>query len=96
MAVAHATGIPLRRAYATFSKKRLGYKPKVKNRPHRQGTVHLLPNASSLIRVADDEVVVTDGSWGYTPFKLSELEKIVREAKKLPVQAEFFVNSVKS
>ena len=93
MAVTAATAIPLRQAYAKFSKKRLGYKAVRRN--GSKASVHLLPNAAVLVRVSEDEVVVTDGSWGYTPFKLSGLEQIIREAKKLPIRSEFNVNSVR-
>lgn len=101
------TAIPLRRAYAKFSKKRLGYKPvqlkhvwdmateKYILKNEGRGTVHTLPGASKIVRVGEDEIVVTDGTWGYTPFKLSELQLMLKEAKKLPIQTEFKVNSIK-
>lgn len=89
--------IPLRRAYAKFSKKRLGYKPKRKswaNERLQVASIHSLPKDCAIFRVDEDEIVVTDGGYGYTPFKLSELQLMLKEAKKLPIQSEFRVDSL--
>jgi hypothetical protein len=53
------------------------------------GTVHPFPASASIVRVGDDEIVVTDGSFGYMPFKLSELQSMLREARRLPIVTEF-------
>lgn len=94
------TSIPLRRAYAKRSRKRLGYLPNreyskldhvtgVSKRVLQPATVHTFPAQASIVRVGEDEIVVTDGSWGYIPFKLSELQLMLREAKRLPIANEF-------
>lgn len=94
------TSIPLRRAYAKFSRKRIGFTPQRSASKYNPVTgkydrglgtslVHTLPRCASIVRVAEDEIVVTDGSWGYMPFKLSELQAMLREAKRLPIAREF-------
>lgn len=97
------TSIPLRRAYAKFSRKRLGFKPthglSRYNRETEQyertegiASVHTLPPGCSIVRVAEDEIVVTDGNYGYTPFKVTELQAMLREVKRLPILREFRVD----
>lgn len=59
----------------------------------RTATVHTFPASAAIVRVGEDEIVVTDGGFGYTPFYLSELQAMLREAKRLPIATEFNVDT---
>lgn len=94
------TSIPLRRAYVKFARKQLGFRALRAGVKLNQVTrnydktivaagVHTLPRCASIVRIGPDEIAVTDGGYGYTAFRLSELQKMLREAKKLPIATEF-------
>lgn len=82
--------ISLSRAHVKSARKTIKFKPQRKTYSGRitSGSVHAL-GSSKVYRVADDVIAVTDGSCGYLPFHLSELQAVLKEAKRLPIVTEF-------
>lgn len=94
------TAIPLRRAYVKFARKTFGFKALRAGSRYVEATnsydrspvaasIHTLPRACHIVRIGPDEIAVTDGGYGYTPLRISELQAMLREAKKLPIATEF-------
>lgn len=47
--------------------------------------VHAIEPTTKVFRVAEDVLVISDGGSGYIPMTLSGLEKLVKDARELPL-----------
>lgn len=63
--------------------KLLGYK--LEDGDHVRAWVHSTPGTAKVYRVAEDAILISDGSSGYLPFSISALEEILRQARELPI-----------